>query len=328
MRVPSSELQKLPVSLTNFEVGISTDRPDVISLFHPQTSIIRLDRGSFSQSLNSLPFPTKLQSLSIWHINDDICAMLPTGLQSLKISGKGLITSKGSSKLPKSLTSFNAPFQVFDNTETMKCLAFVKILDLWANGRSNDFEDWMSSLLPSSTPTCNKHNDSTGLAYIQGDNYHLTSLYVDGDMQTIPSPYLTKSFFLSLSKFKSLVKLEIVYSGGTPSDWLCLIPQQVTELDIDSLITFPTANELSSLPKGLISLRLIVLGGRDVQCDWKDEDLLSLPRSLQRFYIIGSFPNLTRRMYEYLPPNLQDTRTLRCGSADFKSPLARLYPLQ
>ena len=185
----------------------------------------------------------------------------------------------------------------------------------------------MSSLLPSSTPTCNKHNDSTGLAYIQGDNYHLTSLNVTGGEETILSPYLTKSFFLSLSKFKSLVKLEIVYSGGTPSDWLCLIPQQVTNLHIHSLITFPTVDQLSSLPKGLIILRLTVLGGMDVQCDWKDEDLLSLPRSLQTFTINGSFPNLTCRMYEYLPPNLQYS-TLRCGSADFESPLARLYPLQ
>ena len=253
--------------------------------------------------------------------------MLPTGLQSLEIE-EGLITSKGSSKLPKSLTSFDAPFQVFDNTETMKCLAFVKILDLWPNGRSNSFEDWMSSLLPSSTPTCNKHNDSTGLAYIQGDNYHLTSLSVGESEKTILSPYLTKSFFLSLSKFKSLVKLEIWSSGGTPSDWLCLIPQQVTDLNVNTLITFPTVDQLSALPKGLIFLSLNVLGDIDVQqCDWKDEDLLSLPRSLQKFISNGTFPNLTCRMYEYLPPNLQDSGLI-CGSADFESPLARLYPLQ
>ena len=122
-------------------------------------------------------------------------------------------------------------------------------------------------------------------------------------------------------------ELEIVSSGGTPSDWLCLIPQQVTELHIESLITFPTADQLSSLPKGLISLRLIVLGGRDVQCDWKDEDLLSLPRSLQEFYIFGSFPNLTRRMYEYLPRNLQYSDLIYC-SGQHESPLARLYPLE
>ena len=318
MRVPSSELQKLPVSLTSFEFGISTDRPDVISLFHPQTSIIRLGRGSCSQSLNFLPFPTKLQSLDIWHINDDICAMLPTGLQSLKIDAEGLITSKGSSKLPKSLTSFTAPFQVFDNTETMKCLAFVKILDLRAKNRSNDFEDWMSSLLPSSIPTCNKHNDSTGLAYIQGDNYHLTSLIVDEREETIPSPYLTKSFFLSLSKFKSLATLKIWSSGGTPSDWLCLIPQQVTELNISSLSTFPTVSQLSKLPTCLKYLNLSV-EDNCLPCNWTDETLQSLPRLLQKFVINGPFPNLTERRHEYLPHCLHQSNLL------IVTPLDRLY---
>jgi len=113
----------------------------------------------------------------------------------------------------------------------------------------------------------------------------------------------------------------------------------VTDLTVYSLSTFPTASQLSMLPTCIKYLDLDVsidnVDAYDHKCDWTDETLQSLPRSLYVFYINAMhFPNLTKRMYEYLPPNLQDSSLTNYimnyesdedSFIDFKSPLDRLH---
>ena len=255
--------------------------------------------------------------------------MLPPGLQVLRIT-EGLITTKGASKLPKSLTSLRAYLNAFDNNESLSYLRHISKIELSIRedipvGDLNP--NWLSSLLPpsSSFPTPNGDCVSGGCTDIyENNNYHLSSCKIVGPSST--DPLIQKPFFDSLQKFKNLKKLSISSCGGISSDWLCLIPQNVTVLKL-SLSTFPTATQLSMLPTCLKYLRLRVGDNTNFECDWTDEALQSLPQSLHEFWITASdFPNLTHRMYEYLPPNLQDS-TLKYktdGSyVDFEGPLQR-----
>ena len=68
-----SSLQQLPVTLTDYQAKVIPTNPDIVSFIHPDTIRIHLERGPFSKNLNFFPFPTKLQYLSIYFINDDIC---------------------------------------------------------------------------------------------------------------------------------------------------------------------------------------------------------------------------------------------------------------
>ena len=276
----ASMLKRLPVTLTDFDAIIRPTHPDVVSFFHSETMRISLKSGPFSVTLNLSPFPTKLQYLRIWYINDDICAMIPPGLRVLNVD-EGLITTKGASKMPKSLTSVTTHLKVFDNNEAMSYLKQISKIELSTYG------------IPISEPP---------------------NPAIISNLQTL--------LFESLHEFKNLNTLSILHFGGISSDWLCLVPQTVSDLDL-SLSTFPTAIQLETLPTCLRYLKLRVGGGQGLECDWTDEILQSLPRSLHKFWINASeFLKLTQRMYEYLPPNLQESTLLK-----FIPPLARLYEL-
>ena len=134
--------------------------------------------------------------------------------------------------------------------------------------------------------------------------------------------------FDSLQKFKNLNRLQMADCGSISSDWLSLIPSNVTHLNL-CLSTSPTANQLSMLPACIRYMNLCIGDKVDLGCDWTDEILQSLPRSLHGFWInAGDFPNLTQRMYEYLPPILSYS-PLRYMIGDFYTdfipPLDRLY---
>ena len=193
-------------------------------------------------------------------------------------------------------------------------------------------EDWLSSLLPSpSLPTPNDDICVSGCTdvYENHNNNHLTSLTLVGGSIRVICPHVQKPFFDSLQKFKNLKVLYISHCGGISSDWLCLIPQNVIDLSIQYRSSAPTANQLSTLPTCIKYVSLQFGDENDFECDWTDEILQSLPRSLHRFEIDASdFLNLTQRMHEYLPPNLQDS-SLYYNAEDtinyFISPLDRLY---
>ena len=258
--------------------------------------------------------------------------MFPLGLQGLVIK-EGLITTKGASKLPKSLTYLRTHLKVFANNESMSYLRHISELDLSTPntpyGELN--ENWLSSLLLSSFPTPN-HDCVSGCTNIcDYSNYDLTSLTLygrlpGGYMLKSIIPHVQKPLFDSLQKFKNLNTLSITYCAGISGDWFYLVPQTVTNLDL-TLRAFPTANQLSILPTCLKYLG--VGAGHDAECYWTDEILQSLPRSLLKLSIHArEFPNLTHRMYEYLPPNLQSA-TLRYKAVDklvyFIPPLDRQY---
>ena len=334
-----SVLQRLPVTLTDLEVDVSTTCPDVLSLLHPQMTTIRLVRAPRSglSKLNIFPFPTQLQCLRIYYINDDICAVLPPGLQMLDVE-EGLITTTGASKLPKSLTSLKTPLNVFDKNESMSYLRHISRLDLTSAYTPLDEpnENWLSSLLPSSSPTLTQDfvYGCTNDIYDNVINYHLTSLAFDGSRWGLSKcSHVQEPFFASLQKFKNLKTLSIQDCHPISSDWLCLIPKNVTDLKVHSLSTFPTANQLSMLPTSLKYLDLDVQDPRSKirvrKCYWTDEDLQSLPRSLHKFLInTSNFTHLTQRMYDYLPPNLQES-SLKYKTVEkiinFIPPMNRLY---
>jgi len=260
-----------------------------------------------------------------------MCAMLPPGLQVLHLD-KGLITTKGSSKLPKSLTYLFACLNVFDNNESLSYLRHIS--EIYLSRRETAVGDlnsnWLSSLLPSSSPTFNRDWVS-GRTDICDNNYHLTSLHLCGaDLiwdESSSTPHVQKPLFDTLHKFKNLTTLQIEYCQGISNNWLCLIPRTVTFLKL-YLRTFPSAKQLSMLPPCLHHFGLHV-GDPDSECGWTDEILQALPRSLHTFWIsVREFPNLTKRMYEYLPLNLQhSSMKYNCvdSNIDFIPPLDRLY---
>lgn len=163
-------------------------------------------------------------------------------------------------------------------------------------------EHWLSSLLPSSSPRSSNqdctHNDF---------NPHLTSLQVSVDRGfeiTSRRPLIKKSLFDALPRFINLTTLKIWEFGDLSSDWLSSIPQSLTDLHICTLNTCLTATQLPMLPKGLRYLGFEINREITTECDWDDETIQLLPRSLQSFYTNCAFPRFTKRMYEYLPPNI------------------------
>ena len=160
-----------------------------------------------------------------------------------------------------------------------------------------------SSILQVEGEVCSNHDFVSGCTDTDDNNYNLTSLNLEvtGEHCSHLQP-----FFESLQQFGNLKTLQILDGRGISSDWLHLIPPNVTDLGVHYLTTFPTANQLSTLPTCLRYWDLYVAGLYNNECDWTDETLQSLPRSLHRLWITASaFPNLTERMYDYLPPNLQ-----------------------
>ena len=216
--------------------------------------------------------------------------------------------------------------KVFNNNESLSHLWYISEIDFSADDPfgerdSSVNENWLSSLLP---PSSSSSSPNPNLGCVSGcpdvfdyKNYHLTSLRLDGgsnldkdlDQEPIICPYVQKPFFASLQQFKNLKTLNILHIGGISSDWLCLIPQNVTRLKVNCLNTFPTANQLSTLPPYLKYLSLSVEHKENaLECDWTHEVLQSLPRSLYKLSIKPRrYSHLTQRMYEYLPPNLHSS---------------------
>ena len=250
--------------------------------------------------------------------------MLPAGLLTIKLE-EGQLTRKGASKLPKSLTSLSAYFDVFDKKKTMSYLWYIPNIKL---GRSLDSRrktlsksKWLSSLLPSPSSAYNR-NCISGCTDLSHYNHHLTTLSIDVGRHLAKS-----SYFESLPKFKNLNTLWLFFPGCIPSDVLCLIPENVTDLRLDLVATFPKASQLSKLPTRLRCLHLVPSSKGRI-CPWNDKDLQSLPRSLQVLKVYGEFLHLTHRMYDYLPPNLQDSslkHKTKDAFIDFIPPLDRLY---
>ena len=233
---------------------------------------------------------------------------------------------------------------------TLSHLWYISEIDLmvdeplgqWSSS-SKVTENWLSSLFSPSSSSSSSSSSPLNIVCVSGcpdvfdyNNCHLTSLTLNGEWDEVPidCPYVQKPLFGSLQQFKSLKTLEISYCGGISSDWLCLIPINVTRLKVDSLSTFPTANQLSTLPPYLKYLILRVEYIKNVlecECDWTDETLQSLPRSLYELSIEPRiFLHLTQRMYEYLPKNLHSStleyRNLGSNKlVDFLPPLDRLY---
>ena len=248
--------------------------------------------------------------------------MLPQGLRTIIIE-EGLVTMKGASKLPKSLTSLTTHSQVFDS-ESMSCLGFISNFELWTRDKTlrGDLKsNWLSSLLPSSSVTPNPESASK-CTEICDYNAHLAKLTIIGaGRRSDFCPYVQEPFFDSLPKFKSLTTLGIYSCGGISCDWLCMIPRNVTSLSIETLTTFPTESQLSTLPTSLRSLELDVEGEINLECDWNDEFLQCLPRSLNSFYFNAAvFPNLTYDMYRYL----LDTSLCCARNVPFNCPFDRL----
>lgn len=253
--------------------------------------------------------------MKIHHINDDLCALLPAGILALSME-EGLIRTKGASQLPRSLKTLKTYFEVFENNQVISYLGHISKLELKTaqlEPRGGLDEYWLSSLLPSRS--CSKEGHLYDCASDDDGNQHLTSLVVQGVEGKINRFYAQEPFFKALLEFKNLRTLKIRWHRDISSDWLRLIPKNVTSLSIESLNAYPSAAQLSTLPNSLTYLNLDV---ERESCDWKDETLQSLPGSLQVFWINGSFPSMTRRAYEYLPPNVHSSFLSRLPARNYQ----------
>lgn len=317
-RISQDGIQRLPRSLTDFDQFVKLT-PDVLSFYPPETTRVNLISTS-PLTLNMVPLP-KLSTFSMIYINDDICECLPPQLTSLK-ADKGILTEKGASKLPKSLLTLHINLGVFSANEVISYLRYIPKIEfsVSAKGEMNVDANWLTFLRPSSSLDLKSVNDVASSGTISGE--------LDINMGYRDSTFLGPNSFESLSQFLHLSVLHI-YAGWKiyiPADYIQFVPKNLRELEIGTLERFPTPSVLSTLPKRLAYLRFRVNGGT---CTWKDEDLETLPRSLQTLLIGGkcSFPNMTRNMQTHLPPYLIELKVDGSTHELFTPPLDNLYGL-
>lgn len=314
-------LQRIHPNLKDFEAPVSATDAAIISLFPAESIHIRLKEGCFASQLFPIDFPPSVTSLELDFINDDICVKLPATLRTLRVA-RGQLTSKGVSHLPSALFFFAAGISLFDDNQTLSHLSFIPFLELDLDCDPKETgvtSEWLSFLAPNPLPISDpllveKKTFAQKIEYL--------TVFRRGQMNT---NWRFEPLFQSLPNFSSITHLDIEFDPATLSPaWLRFIPENVVWLKIGTFLSLPTPQEVSTLPKRLRSLELLV---QQVYIKgWPLEIIQSLPRTLSELRINGIFAvSVDNNINDMAPPYLLELLEYWSPSQHFVPPLKRLY---